>query len=36
MRHLAGDVLGREPDAVIPWTGRRMATEFAITAGGVR
>jgi hypothetical protein len=25
MRRLAGDVLGREPDAVIPWTGRRMA-----------
>ena len=25
MRCLAGDVLDREPDAVIPWTGRRMA-----------
>jgi hypothetical protein len=24
MRRLVGDVLGREPDAVIPWTGRRM------------
>jgi Mycothiol maleylpyruvate isomerase N-terminal domain len=24
MRHLVGDVLSREPDAVIPWTGRRM------------
>jgi len=25
MRRLVGDVLDREPDAVIPWTGRRMA-----------
>jgi hypothetical protein len=25
MRRLVGDVLGREPDAVIPWTGRQMA-----------
>ncbi len=25
MRRLVGDVLGREPDAVISWTGRRMA-----------
>ena len=25
MRRLAGDVLSREPDAVIAWTGRRMA-----------
>ena len=24
MRRLVGDVLSREPDAVIPWTGRRM------------
>jgi hypothetical protein len=25
MRRLVGDVLSREPDAVIPWTGRQMA-----------
>jgi hypothetical protein len=25
MRRVAGDVLSREPDAVIPWTGRHMA-----------
>jgi hypothetical protein len=27
MRRLVDDVLGREPDAVIAWTGRRMAVE---------
>ena len=25
MRRLVDDVLDREPDAVIPWTGRHMA-----------